>query len=635
MTLLIDKAKSRNLFLIAAFFAVFALTEGAYRVNMLETAEHLYSDLWHRLSGVRYTPQHVALVTVDDQSLAKFSDDPLVFWTPLFAKAIGTLRKVRVSVIGVDFLFAITPEKWLGKLQLTEMDKLRNYDLPFREQLGSGQAILVGSRIKGGGKQQDTLLLPHQDYLLSLPEFDLVSHIGYADLLSDRDGSIRRYEITPRLDLAPELAEGAPRFTLGALLALRVGKQQLTGHQWQMGSHTFSAAQQADISYAGPPGTIHRIPFSRLLADGAESDPDVRALQGKVVIIGGDFFGMNDVHSTPYSGSMAGGLMTGPEIQANIVETLLSGKATESVPSWARWAVFAGLIGMSLIAYAHMSPWFGLGVLTGCFSASLLLSLVLFKFFYLFPAAHLQFGLVAGYMLSYGRRLTAEEREKGRIRRLFGRYVSDNLVDVLLESDRLPDLGGESVTITVLFSDIRNFTTISEILNAHEVVEFLNYYFNLACEPILANDGSIDKFIGDAIMVQFGAPLIYPDHAVKALHTAVAMRQVAVEFKQWMIQRFPGRGLPEFAIGIGIHTGKAVVGNVGCTKRIEYTAIGDTVNIASRLESSSKTLGFDIVASADTLRAAGDVVRTGGHDVIKVKGKEAPIEVFEVIGLME
>ena len=136
-------------------------------------------------------------------------------------------------------------------------------------------------------------------------------------------------------------------------------------------------------------------------------------------------------------------------------------------------------------------------------------------------------------------------------------------------------------------------------------------------------------------MVQFGAPLIYPDHAVKALHTAVAMRQVAVEFKQWMIQRFPGRGLPEFAIGIGIHTGKAVVGNVGCTKRIEYTAIGDTVNIASRLESSSKTLGFDIVASADTLRAAGDVVRTGGHDVIKVKGKEAPIEVFEVIGLME
>ena len=344
---------------------------------------------------------------------------------------------------------------------------------------------------------------------------------------------------------------------------------------------------------------------------------------------------MNDVHSTPYSGGMTGGLMTGTEVQANIVETLLSGKATESVPSWARWVLFASLIGMSLIAYTRMSPWVGLGVLTGGFLASLLLSLILFKFFYLFPAAHLQFGLVAGYMLSYGRRLTAEEREKGRIRHLFGRYVSDNVVDVLLESDRLPDLGGESVTITVLFSDIRNFTTISEMLNAQEVVEFLNHYFNLACEPILANGGTIDKFIGDAVMVQFGAPLAYPDHAAKALRTAVAMRQVAVEFRQWMKQRFPDRGLPEFAVGIGIHSGPAVVGNVGCTKRIDYTAIGDTVNQASRLESSSKTLGFDIVASADTLAAAGDIVRTGRHEVIKVKGKETPIEVFEIIGLME
>jgi adenylate cyclase len=471
--------------------------------------------------------------------------------------------------------------------------------------------------------------------LLSLPGFDLVSHIGYADLLSDHDGAIRRYEITPRLDLAPELTEGAPSFSLGALLALRASKQRAAGDQWQIGSHTISAAQQANISYAGPPGTIRKIPISRLLADGAGSDPEVRALQGKVVIIGGDFFGMNDVHSTPYSGGMVGGLMTGPEVQANIAETLLSGKATESVPSWARWVLFASLIGMSLIAYTRMSPWVGLGVLTGGFLASLLLSLILFKFFYLFPAAHLQFGLVAGYMLSYGRRLTAEEREKGRIRHLFGRYVSDNVVDVLLESDRLPDLGGESVTITVLFSDIRNFTTISEMLNAQEVVEFLNHYFNLACEPILANGGTIDKFIGDAVMVQFGAPLAYPDHAAKALRTAVAMRQVAVEFRQWMKQRFPDRGLPEFAVGIGIHSGPAVVGNVGCTKRIDYTAIGDTVNQASRLESSSKTLGFDIVASADTLTAAGDVVRTGRHEVIKVKGKETPIEVFEIIGLME
>lgn len=617
-------ASKKNLsgFLLIAFLVAFTLAEGAYRLSVLATAEHLYSDFWYRLSGARYTPQHVALVVVDDQSLAKYSDDPLVFWTPLFARSIETLHKVGVSAIGVDFLFAITPEKWISKLDSAETEKLHNYDLPFRQQLGAGQVVLVASRIKGLSGQQDYLLLPHQDYLLSLPDFDLVSHIGYADLLPDPDGAIRRYQSVLRLNLAPGLGEGAPRFTLGTLLAGQASGRPI-------------ADAEANISYAGPPGTITKIPISRLLAPGAEHDPMVLALRGKVVIIGGDFFGMNDVHSTPYSGGSNGRLMTGPEIQANIVETILSGKTTEAVPAWGRWPVFAGMIALCLVAYRRLSPWGGLAVLAGTTFASLLLSLVLFKWFYLFPAAHLQLGLLAAYTMSYGNRLTAEQREKRRIKRMFGRYVSDNVVEVLLESDRLPDLGGESVSITVLFSDIRNFTTISEKLNAQEVVELLNHYFDQACEPILANGGTIDKFIGDAVMVQFGAPLHYPDHAEKALRTAVAMRQAAGEFRQWMKQRFAGRNLPEFNIGIGIHSGEAVVGNIGCARRIEYTAIGDTVNLASRLESACKTLGCEIVVSSDTLKAAGDVVETGKRDVIQVKGREMPVEVYEVLGLKD
>ena len=128
---------------------------------------------------------------------------------------------------------------------------------------------------------------------------------------------------------------------------------------------------------------------------------------------------------------------------------------------------------------------------------------------------------------------------------------------MLLRSKKMPDLGGESLTVNILFSDIRNFTTISEKLNAHEVVELLNNYFEKACAAVLAEGGMIDKFIGDAIMVQFGSPVRHPDHAVRAVRAALVMQQAAIEFQDRMAQRFTGRDLPLFQIGIGIYTGVA------------------------------------------------------------------------------
>ena len=632
--------KGKNLYrlkwLLLALALSLLLVEGVYRISPLETVEHLYSDLWHRFGGVRYTPQQVALVAVDDRSLAQFSEYPLVFWTPLFARACETLQHAGVAVIGVDFLFTITPEKWIAKLQLKDIAGLKNYDQAFRQMLGMGKIVLVGSLVRGNAGVEDTLLLPHQDYLLSLPNFDLASHIGYANLKTDKDGSSRRYEIAPAANLASGLAEGAPRLTLGALLAVRSRGLRADANAWNIGGRSISPDRSAHISYAGPPGTFPKISFSRLLDEDAANDPAVRALRGKVVIIGGDFIGMNDVHDTPYNGSLSsagGALMTGPEIQANIVETLLSGKETAPVSDGMRWGVCLLLIALTIIMYRNLSPWSGLGILAAASAVSLLLAWGLFQRFLLFPAAHLQLGLLAAYTLSYGGRLTREEREKRFIRSVFRRYVADNVVDTLLATGRMPDLGGEKTTVTVLFSDIRNFTTISEKLDAHEVVEFLNRYFESICAIILEEGGTIDKYIGDAVMVQFGAPVPYPDHAARALRTALAMREAAVDFKSWMSERFADRNLPAFNIGIGIHTGEAIVGNVGSSRRMEYTVIGDTVNLASRLESASKTLGCMIVTSSETLKAAAIAIQTGRHDVIQVKGRETPVEIFEVTGL--
>ena len=230
-----------------------------------------------------------------------------------------------------------------------------------------------------------------------------------------------------------------------------------------------------------------------------------------------------------------------------------------------------------------------------------------------------------------GSRLTREERDKASIRRQFEGYASDDVVNLLLDGESKLDLKGQSMNITVLFSDIRNFTTITEKLTAHETVEFLNAYFPRIIDIIKAEGGRIDKFIGDAVMAEFGAPYPFPDHAARGLRAAAHMRTAAADFKGWMDKRFPNRGIPDFAIGIGIHTGNAVVGEIGTDVKKEFTAIGDTVNVASRLEGETKTLSCVIVASADTVRAAGGIAVTGKHDTIPVKGRAKFVEVYEIL----
>jgi adenylate cyclase len=624
----------RYTFQLLVVIASVVIAEAANQTVAIDTAEHLYSDLWHRLAGVRFRPEHVALVVVDDASLAQHADDPMVFWTPIFARTAARLREAGASVIGIDFLFALTPEDWINRQNLAGTSGLRDYDLTFRQELNTGRVVLAGSLVRGRRGAHDELLLPHSDYLLSLPGTDFSSYIGFADLLTDEDGGVRRFVVSPSANLPADLKSGAPRFTLGALLAARAAGVDLSKTSWQVGGRVIPTNEARTISYAGPPGTIPRVSLTRVLGPDAAHDPSVQALRGKAVIIGADFQGMNDVHTTPYSGRLLApsrGLMAGVEIQANVAETLLSGRATNEISAGDRRLLLFAIIALTTWVYGRRSPWTGWIVLTGACASTLVISFIAFERLRLVPAAQVQLGLVAAYLLSYSERLTSEQREKARVKKMFQGYVSDDVVDMLLSSEKKLDLYGETTHITVLFSDIRDFTTISERLSAHETVEFLNAYFTRVVAIIVEEGGHIDKFIGDAVMAEFGVPYMFPDHAHRALRAAVRMRAIATEFAAWMRERFPDRDLPPFAIGIGVHSGNAVVGNVGSTTRMEYTAIGDTVNVASRLEGKTKDLKCVIAASAEVVREAGDKVQTGTRDTISVKGRVEQVEVYEII----
>lgn len=613
-----------------------AVAEGLGRAGLLDWGERRLQDLQFQWQGRRDEAQQVAIVAIDEDSLALYPDDPMLFWTDRLALAVARLRQVGVPLVGLDLLYSISPERWLSKLG-GDQQGARDYDRAFREQLGSGQLLLVASR-SGSGAEVSDYLLPSPDYLLALPNYELLPHVGLADLLVEGDGLVRRYRLAPVAAAArAQLEEELPQLSLPALLAVRATDQDVRASSWHLGGRELQRDQAAEvIPYLGPPGSFHTLALKQLLAENALADPQVQALRGKVVLLGATAAGLNDAHFTPFSSDWLGGrslLMSGVEIHANVLQSLLSGSRLQSPPAF--WRLF-GLVLLGAVAVAcflRLPVW---AALLACLLGVLLLLLLgqwLFRLGWLLPLGGAGLALSLNLLGVLGLRLTGEERERSRLRQMFGRYVSEQVVESLLKSGERPQLGGQTQRISVLFSDIRNFTRISERLSAKEVVEMLNAYFARACAPLLAEGGSIDKFIGDAVMVEFGSPLPVQDHALRAIRAGLALQEVAREFAGWMQQRFPGRGLPPFAIGIGLHSGEAVLGNIGSPIRMEFTAIGDTVNLASRLEGMTKELGCPILASADCVLDAGATVHCGRSEVIQVKGREAPIRVFEIIGL--
>ena len=616
--------KTARIFLLATLLGV-AAGEVAHRSGAAARADLYYFDLWHRLAGERFRPERTALVVIDEPTLAEYRDIPLAFWTPLFARASARLREAGATVIGFDFLFSASAENWIAQLPLAEPAAAQNYGLEFRNEIATAKLVLAASRVPVPG-DADEFLLPAPEYVLAVPQLDIARHVALVDLISDADGGVRRFQAAPALRLAKDVKPSeAPAHSFAALIAARIS-----------GRDSPRDARERLITFAGPPGTFPSVPLKALLADGALQTPAVQALRGKAVIVGANFPGMNDVHLTPYASGafgLSGRLMAGAEVHANIAEALIAGRETVPVDAVARLAIALLLAGGATLAFRVLSPWLGLGALALAAAATAGIGYAFFRGSVAFPAAALQAGLGAAYLAAYGSRLTREERERTRIRNMFKRYLSPQVVEELVSSPSLPELGGTLRNVTVLFSDIRNFTSISEKLSPGETVEMLNAYFEHACAAVQEHGGTLDKFIGDAIMAEFGTPAAQPDHARRALRAALAMARAAREFRGWMGARFGARGLPEFDIGVGVHTGDAIVGNIGSSHRLDYTAIGDTVNTASRLESATKSLGCAVVASRSTIEAAGPGIRTGKADRIQVKGRDQPVEVFEVLGV--
>jgi len=348
----------------------------------------------------------------------------------------------------------------------------------------------------------------------------------------------------------------------------------------------------------------------------------------KIVIIGNSTRVGNDFRTT------AAGYMWGPEIHAHALATILMAANgarpfARDVPENTNLLVMIVLTALvCALASSWRLVWAGLGTAALLFIYAIV-NIRLFTDYGI--QLHMVAPTAAMFLAALGvvtERSLTEEREKNRMHGLLQRYVSPQVAAYLVAHPERMGLGGESVTATVLFSDIRGFTSMSEKLSPTEVLTRLNEYLQAMTDVVFKHDGAVDKYIGDAIMAHYGTLLIQPDHARRAVATAIDMQTALLELQaSWQAQ-----GLPLIDIGIGINTGDMVVGNMGSVQRTDFSVIGDTVNLASRVESLNKEMGSRILITRSTYEAVKDEVEVRGPLTAAVKGKEEAAEVYEVYG---
>lgn len=517
----------------------------------------------------------IVLVAIDDASLAKLGQWP---WPrAYFAEFLNSIEDAGVRSVGFDVIFS-EPSR-AGEADDAELE----------------QALL---------EFPHPVILPlepvGQDVIRPLNRFSRHAELGHIAVTADPDGVVRTlpFTVAGTAPLSYRLAE-----TAGFELAPR---------------ETFD--DRTRIVYAQPPGSFRTISFHRFL----EEDLDL-AVRDTMLLVGATAADLHDTRSVPLSG---GTQMAGVEIHANAATMFIEGYRLTNLPAAAvlAWIVLAAFLPILAILYmSRLSSLFLANVALGaCYLAA---HVFLFSAGYAANLIHIHGAWILSAVSLMGYQYFVIDRNRAQIKKLFSKYVSDKVLSELLKHPDRVVLGGEEREITVLFSDIRGFTTLSENTTPTELVSIINRYFNAMTSEILHHDGVVDKYIGDAIMAFWGAPLDDAKQAEKAVSAALAMRERLSAFNEELKAE---KGL-EIAIGVGLYTGPAVVGNMGSSERFDYTAMGDTVNTASRLEGITKTYGVHCIIGETTrswIESHQEFV-TRELDQIQVKGKQDATKIYE------
>lgn len=385
----------------------------------------------------------------------------------------------------------------------------------------------------------------------------------------------------------------------------------------------------AMIRYLGGESLYPVLPYHLVL----EATPEELkgAFEGRIVIVGRDLraapeLGMAqaDLFATPFLGE-SGGLQSGIKIHATLVENALTGRAVRPGGPWA--ILFANLVVALSAALAFRRASLRLAAIATALLMAAVFGVAWLAFtkanFWLPYAAPMAVALVA-WLAHLAHAYLGERARKQEVQRAFSLYVAPTVVDQLLADPKRLTLGGESREITLMFTDLAGFTKLTEKSAPDVVSRVLTEHFTAMTDVILAHGGTVIQFIGDAIMAFWGAPIDDPDHRRHAAEAAVAMQRGMAKLRN----ELSAQGLPEIHMRVGLNTGQAIVGNMGSRRRFAYSALGDSVNLASRLEGTNKLYGTGILMSGETARGVGDAMALRHVDRVRVAGKTEAVDVY-------
>lgn len=602
------KLAPRSPFLLAV--AVWLLAAASVGVGLAPRLENPFHDWSLGRLAERLPPDpEIVLLDIDEPTLeamaptwGRYPWSRAVYGALLEGLARQSPRAVLFDILFVDphkehaqdDLYFIEVARKLPNVYFS-MVRLQASADPQGVALKDVKAILPTPRAKPEARA--ALLLP-------LPGLADTGRVGTINVDPDLDGVIRRYPVY--YDLA-----GWRLASLPARVARDLGVAVPDDHEQTLVWH-------------GPARAYTTVPLHEVLADFERSKPQRSPdeFRNKIVIVGTTAPGLHDIKLTPM-----GADFPGPEVLATALDNLKNGERLKPLPAWT--SLVATALALAVLAYvfargaspAHVGAWLlpaTLGLAIGGWAAMVyartalpVTGVVVFSWLYFLPAAVRAFWL--------------ERQQRQRVTQLFSRFLDPRVVAGLVEKGATDStLTGQKRDITVLFSDIRGFTTLSEQKTPQEIVDILNRYFSRQVEVIFRHGGTLDKYIGDAIMAFWGAPTEQPDHARRALAAAREMEQTLLAFRDEM-----GADGEHFDIGIGLNSGEAVVGFIGSPEhRQDYTVIGDTVNTASRIEGATKGRARILVSEA-TRRAVGPDVTFKDHGFAKLKGKGEEVRLYE------
>ncbi len=577
------KYKTLTSVLLATSFIVFCIAS-------LGLFKGIDATLTDRLFSQRSVNPQVIIVGIDTKTLTELGQWPLP--RSLFAQGLQNIIESKPHGIGIDILFADSSR--LGSEDDAILERtLRESTVPITLPVEATTLFI-----------KDEATPRAEEIIHTLPAFT-GEHIkfGHINLIKDRDGIVRRFPQT-----------------------IGYRESRIPSFSGQVVERVYDDAAIANIVWSGKPGTIHHISFTDVI----HKRIDLGLLKDSFVFIGATAADLHDEQTTPTSG---GTPMAGVEIQAQIGAMLLSDLSLTPIttPLFTLWLLTLGLVPILFFFYVRAIS-IALVVTCALFLGNIIAITTLFDRGILVSIVQTSLTLFISAITAFSVRYFILERERREIRGVFSKYVSGAVLEELLKDPGAVKLGGSEAEVTIFFSDIRGFTTLSEKLTPHELTDLLNRYLTRMTDIILNDQGVVDKYIGDAIMAFWGAPLTDAHHAYRAVQSSLTMLEALDAFNA----ENEKNGYLPINIGIGLNTGKVIVGNMGSTQRFDYTIMGDAVNLGSRIESQTKTYGVRLLVSEMTIAALthtkhADAFLIREVDKVTVKGKKEPVALFEIV----